>query len=81
MDCDGTQAGFDCELTAAIVSRVSIPVIASGGAGNAAHFVDVFQRGRADAALAASIFHFGVHDVNDLKKTLAAAGIPMRLAC
>jgi imidazole glycerol-phosphate synthase subunit HisF len=81
MDCDGTQAGFDCELTAAIASRVSIPVIASGGAGNAAHFVDVFQRGRADAALAASIFHFGVHDVNDLKKTLAAAGIPMRLAC
>jgi cyclase len=81
MDCDGTQAGFDCELTSAIASRVSIPVIASGGAGTAAHFVDVFKQGRADAALAASIFHFGVHDVNDLKKTLADKGIPMRLAC
>lgn len=81
MDCDGTQTGFDCDLTAAIASRVSIPVIASGGAGNAAHFVDVFQRGRADAALAASIFHFGVHDVNDLKRTLVTAGIPMRLTC
>jgi len=81
MDCDGTQTGFDCELTAAIASRVSIPVIASGGAGNSAHFVDVFRRGRADAALAASIFHFGVHDVNQLKESLAAAGIPMRLGC
>jgi len=81
MDCDGTQTGFDCELTAAIASRVSIPVIASGGAGNSAHFVDVFQRGRADAALAASIFHFGVHDVNALKQALAAEGIPMRLGC
>jgi cyclase len=81
MDCDGTQNGFDCELTAAIAARVSIPVIASGGAGNSAHFVDVFQRGRADAALAASIFHFGVHDVNQLKESLAVAGIPMRLGC
>lgn len=81
MDCDGTQAGFDCELTSAIASRVSIPVIASGGAGTPAHFVDVFQQGRADAALAASIFHFGVQDVNELKKTLADANIPMRLAC
>ncbi|ABF42688.1 imidazole glycerol phosphate synthase subunit hisF [Candidatus Koribacter versatilis Ellin345] len=81
MDCDGTQTGFDCELTAAIASRVSIPVIASGGAGTAEHFVDVFQRGHADAALAASIFHFGVHDVNELKRTLSAAGIPVRLEC
>jgi cyclase len=81
MDSDGTQTGFDCELTAAIAARVSIPVIASGGAGNAAHFVDVFRRGRADAALAASIFHFGVHDVNQLKLALAAEGIPMRLGC
>ena len=81
MDCDGTQTGFDCELTAAIASKVSIPVIASGGAGTSAHFVDVFQRGRADAALAASIFHFGVQDVNQLKEALDAEGIPMRLAC
>lgn len=81
MDCDGTQAGFDCQLTAAIAGRVSIPVIASGGAGTAAHFVDVFREGRADAALAASIFHFDIHDVNQLKSSLAAEGIPMRLAC
>ncbi len=81
MDCDGTQTGFDCELTAAIASRVSIPVIASGGAGTSAHFVDVFRRGRADAALAASIFHFGIHDVNQLKEALATEKISVRLAC
>ena len=81
MDCDGTQTGFDCDLTSTIASRVSIPVIASGGAGKPAHFVDVFQRGRADAALAASIFHFGVQDVDELKRALVAEGIPMRLAC
>jgi len=81
MDSDGTQAGFDCELTAAVAARVSIPVIASGGAGTAEHFVDVFRRGRADAALAASIFHFGIHDVNELKRTLNTAGIPVRLEC
>ena len=81
MDCDGTQAGFDCPLTAAIASSVSIPVIASGGAGNAQHFVEVFERGKADAALAASIFHFGIADVNELKQTLAQAGIPVRPAC
>jgi cyclase len=81
MDCDGTQTGFDCELTSAIASRVSIPVIASGGAGTSAHFVEVFRRGHADAALAASIFHFGIHDVNQLKQTLAAENIPVRLAC
>jgi imidazole glycerol-phosphate synthase subunit HisF len=60
MDADGTRAGFDCELTAAVSEAVSIPVIASGGAGTVAHFADVFGRGKADAALAASIFHFGV---------------------
>lgn len=81
MDCDGTQAGFDCPLTAAIASSVSIPVIASGGAGNAQHFVEVFERGKADAALAASIFHFGIADVNELKQTLAQARIPVRPAC
>jgi imidazole glycerol-phosphate synthase subunit HisF len=81
MDRDGTQTGFDCELTSAVAGAVSIPVIASGGAGNAQHFVDVFSRGRADAALAASIFHFGTHAVAELKQTLLAAGIPMRWPC
>ena len=81
MDRDGTGSGFDCELTAAVSSMVSIPVIASGGAGNAQHFVDVFSRGKADAALAASIFHFGTHAVAELKQTLLAAGIPMRWPC
>ena len=81
MDRDGTGAGFDCELTSAIASSVLIPVIASGGAGNAQHFVEVFSAGRADAALAASIFHFGTHAVADLKQTLLRAGIPMRWSC
>ena len=81
MDRDGTGAGFDCELTSAVASSVSIPVIASGGAGNAQHFVEVFSAGRADAALAASIFHFGTHAVADLKQTLVRAGIPMRWPC
>lgn len=81
MDRDGTRAGFDCELTAAVAQTVSIPVIASGGAGSAQHFVDVFTAGQADAALAASIFHFGTHAVAELKQTLLAAGIPMRWPC
>jgi cyclase len=79
MDRDGTRSGFDCELTAAVSRAVSIPVIASGGAGTLDHFVDVFTRGRADAALAASIFHFSEHGVGDLKAHLAKAAIPMRL--
>jgi cyclase len=78
MDRDGTRAGFDCELTAAIAEVVSIPVIASGGAGSVQHFVDVFREGRADAALAASIFHFGLESIGDLKQQLLAAEIPMR---
>ncbi|HJX83914.1 MAG TPA: imidazole glycerol phosphate synthase subunit HisF [Candidatus Angelobacter sp.] len=81
MDRDGTGMGFDCELTAAAVETVSIPVIASGGAGNTQHFIDVFSAGKADAALAASIFHFGTHAVADLKQTLLRAGIPMRWPC
>jgi len=81
MDADGTRDGFDCELTAMISSAVQIPVIASGGAGNAQHFSDVFTRGAADAALAASIFHFGITDAHTLKQQLARAGIPMRLPC
>jgi len=81
MDRDGTGIGFDCELTAATASAVSIPVIASGGAGSVEHFIEVFQAGRADAALAASIFHFGIHDIRELKQRVAAAGIPMRYPC
>ncbi|HEX8985679.1 MAG TPA: imidazole glycerol phosphate synthase subunit HisF [Bryobacteraceae bacterium] len=81
MDRDGTGIGFDCEVTAAVARAVSIPVIASGGAGGAQHFVEVFQQGRADAALAASIFHFGINDIGELKQSLRASGIPMRWPC
>ncbi len=81
MDSDGTRDGFDCELTAMVSRAVQIPVIASGGAGNAQHFADVFNRGAADAALAASIFHFGIADVRTLKQEVARSGIPMRLPC
>jgi imidazole glycerol-phosphate synthase subunit HisF len=79
MDRDGTRAGFDCEMTAAVSSAVSIPVIASGGAGSFDHFADVFTKGRADAALAASIFHFAEHSVSDLKNFLHRRGVPVRL--
>lgn len=81
MDRDGTAAGFDCELTKAVSDAVRIPVIASGGAGSAAHFTEVFREGHADAALAASIFHYGFHRINDLKQRLFADGIPMRWPC
>src|SRR5579859_299656 len=74
MDSDGTRAGFDCELTAAVSESVQIPVIASGGAGTAAHFTEVFQHGKADAALAASIFHFGISDARALKEEIARSG-------
>ncbi|MSO19792.1 MAG: imidazole glycerol phosphate synthase subunit HisF [Acidobacteria bacterium] len=79
MDCDGTEAGFDCELTSAVSRAVRIPVIASGGAGSAEHFADVLSRGEADAALAASIFHYGKVRVSDLKNHLKSRGIPVRL--
>src|SRR6201999_70603 len=81
MDSDGTRAGFDCELTAAVSEAVQIPVIASGGAGSAAHFAEVFGRGKADAALAASIFHFGVTDSRELKAELQRSGVSVRLPC
>jgi imidazole glycerol-phosphate synthase subunit HisF len=81
MDTDGMRNGFDCELTAIVSAAVQIPVIASGGAGSAAHFAEVFGRGRADAALAASIFHFGVTDSRELKMELQRAGVSVRLPC
>lgn len=81
MDRDGTGAGFECELTARVAATVNIPVIASGGAGGPQHFVEVFDRGQADAALAASIFHFGLNRIADLKEQLRAAGVPVRLPC
>jgi cyclase len=81
MDSDGTRAGFDCALTAAVSEAVRIPVIASGGAGNVSHFVDVFAAGKADAALAASIFHFGVSSARSLKQELAKSGVSVRLPC
>lgn len=81
MDADGTRAGFDCELTAAVSQAVQIPVIASGGAGTAQHFTQVFREGQADAALAAGIFHFGVADVRSLKQELQRDGISVRIPC
>jgi len=79
IDRDGTKSGFDCELTAGVSTAVNIPVIASGGAGEPEHFAEVFTAGRADAALAASIFHFREIEVAALKAYLAARGIPMRM--
>jgi cyclase len=79
IDRDGTKAGFDCEMTAAVSRAVSIPVIASGGAGGLDHFADVFTVGAADAALAASIFHYSETSVHALKEHLRAHGIPVRL--
>lgn len=78
MDGDGTQAGYDVALTRAVAEGVAIPVIASGGAGTMAHFADVLTRGRADAALAASLFHYRRLAIPDLKRYLGRAGIPVR---
>lgn len=79
MDRDGTQEGYDIELTRAVADAVRIPVIASGGAGKLEHFVDVFTEGHADAALVASLFHFGQLTVGQVKGYLAEKGIPVRL--
>lgn len=81
MDRDGTGRGFDCELTRTVAQAVRIPVIASGGAGSADHFVEVFREGSADAALAASIFHFGLTSIAQLKRHLHTAGVPVRPWC
>jgi imidazole glycerol-phosphate synthase subunit HisF len=79
IDRDGTRAGFDCELTAAVSAAVPIPVIASGGAGTFEHFLEVFTIGQADAALAASIFHYSEHAVADLKTFLHGRGVAVRV--
>lgn len=79
MDRDGTRSGFDCDMTAAVANAVNIPVIASGGAGGLEHFYDVFTHGRADAALAASIFHYDDTSVSELKKYLNGRNIPVRI--
>jgi len=78
MDTDGTQSGFDCELTAAVARALHIPVIASGGAGSPEHIAEVFERGAADAALAASIFHYETYSIRALKEYLRGRGIPVR---
>jgi len=78
MDADGTKDGYDIALTRALSSAVNIPVIASGGAGNAQHMVDVLAEGKADAVLAASIFHFGETTVAEVKTLLKNAGVPVR---
>ena len=80
MDTDGVEGGFDCELTRAVAAATRIPVIASGGAGRPEDFLEVLTNGGADAALAASIFHYGTHTVAGLKEFLARSGIPVRPA-
>ena len=79
MDCDGTKAGYDLELTRAISDRLSIPVIASGGAGRLEHFYDALTEGGAEAALAASLFHYKELDICEVKEYLKGRNIPVRL--
>ena len=79
MDCDGTKAGYDIELTKTVSDNVSIPVIASGGAGKLEHFKDAFTEGNADAVLAASLFHYKELEINEVKKYLRDEGISVRL--
>jgi imidazole glycerol-phosphate synthase subunit HisF len=80
MDTDGVQTGFDCPLTSAVARATTVPVIASGGAGSPQDFVAVLTEGRADAALAASVFHYGKYSVADLKRALEEANVPVRPA-
>ncbi len=79
MNADGTTAGYDLEMTAAVSDAVKIPVVASGGAGSPQHMLDVLTTGHADAALAASIFHFGTYSIGQVKEFLSEHGVPMRL--
>lgn len=78
MDCDGTKAGYDIELTRAVADAVSVPVIASGGAGELSHFYEALTAGGADAALAASLFHYKELEINEVKKYLKERGVPVR---
>ena len=78
MDRDGTQAGYDLELTRRVADAVEVPVIASGGAGTLAHFADVLDQAHASAVLAASLFHFGTFTISQVKAFLATRGIPVR---
>ena len=79
MDCDGTKAGYDIELTRQVADLVPVPVIASGGAGTKEHFYDALTQGKADAALAASLFHYKELEIREVKEYLAARGIPIRM--
>ena len=79
MDCDGTKDGYDLELTRMISENVSIPVIASGGAGNKEHFYEALTEGKADAALAASLFHYKELEINEVKSYLRERGVSVRL--
>ena len=79
MDCDGTKDGYDLKITSAVSTAVSIPVVASGGAGHPRHLAEAIQIGKADAALAASIFHFGEYSITDTKQYMRERGIPVRL--
>ncbi|HIF31822.1 MAG TPA: imidazole glycerol phosphate synthase subunit HisF [Planctomycetes bacterium] len=78
MDCDGTKDGYDLEVTAAVSGAVTVPVVASGGAGHPDHLADAILKGKADAALAASIFHFGEFSIRETKRIMAERGIPVR---
>jgi cyclase len=79
MDADGTQNGYDLEITRAVSEVVTIPLVASGGAGGPEHLADAVTIGKADAALAASIFHFGTYTIRETKQLMADRGIPVRL--
>ena len=79
MDCDGTKAGYDIELTRAIAEAVSVPVIASGGAGTMEHFYEALTDGKADAALAASLFHYKELEIREVKEYLREKGLSVRL--
>jgi cyclase len=80
MDADGTKNGYDLEMTAAVSGAVTVPLVASGGAGKPEHLADAITEGKADAALAASIFHFGEYTIEETKQVMAARGIAVRLA-
>jgi cyclase len=79
MDCDGTKDGYDIEITRAVSENVTVPVVASGGAGCPDHLADAILKGKADAALAASIFHFGEYTIRQTKEVMRDRGVPVRI--